>query len=75
MLLHTAKRIAPTISHGWVEENYTGQVVTTAAAKAGVTVDVVSGPKPGYGFIVQPRRRVVERANGWINLSPHRPSL
>lgn len=32
--------------------------------KAGVSVDVVSGPKPGRGFIVQPRRWVVERTNG-----------
>jgi transposase len=66
-LLRTAKRIAPTISHVWVDKNYTGQVVTTAAAKAGATVDVVSGPKPGHGFIVQPRRWVVEHTNGWIN--------
>jgi hypothetical protein len=28
---------------------------------------VVSGPKPGRGFIVQPQRRVVEPTNGWIN--------
>lgn len=30
-------------------------------------MDVVSGPKPGRGFIVQPRRWVVKRTNGWIN--------
>jgi len=39
----------------------------TPAAKAGVTVDIVSGPKPADGFIVQPRRRVVEPTNGWTN--------
>ena len=38
-----------------------------AAAKAGITVDIVSGPKAGSGFLVQPRRWVVERTNGWIN--------
>lgn len=54
-LLRKAKQIAPTISHVWVD-GYTGQAVTTAAAKAGVTVDMVSDPKPGHGFIVQPRR-------------------
>jgi hypothetical protein len=31
-------------------------MVANAAAKASVTVDVVSGPKPGRAFIVQPRR-------------------
>jgi transposase len=41
--------------------------VTAAAAKAAVTVDVVSGRKPGHGFIVQPRRWVVERTSGWLN--------
>ncbi|MCW2539267.1 MAG: hypothetical protein JWN95_992 [Frankiales bacterium] len=30
---------------------------------------MVSGPKPPGGFIVQPRRWVVERTNGWINRS------
>jgi hypothetical protein len=35
--------------------------------KAGVTVDAVTGPKPGHGFIVQSRRWVVEHTNGWIH--------
>lgn len=65
-LLRRAKRIAPTIAHIWVDKGYTGSTVADAAVKAGVTIDVVSGPKPGHGFIVQPRRWVVERTNGWI---------
>ncbi|UQX12558.1 hypothetical protein [Candidatus Mycobacterium methanotrophicum] len=56
MIAPRAKRIAPTISHVGVDKGYTGQAVTIAAAKAGVTVDVVSGPKPGHGFLVRPRR-------------------
>jgi transposase len=66
-LLCKAKPIAPTIGHLWLDRGYTGQAVTTAATKAGVTVDVVSGPKPGHGLIVQPRRWIVDRTNGWIN--------
>jgi transposase len=66
-LLRKAKRTAPTITHVWVDQGYTGATVAQAAAKAGVTVDIVPGPKPGHGFIVQPRRWVVERTNGWIN--------
>jgi transposase len=66
-LLRRAKRLAPTISHVWVDKGYTGSTVAIAAAKAGITVDIVSGPKPGSGFLVQPRRWVVERTNGWIN--------
>ena len=52
----------PTIAHVWVDKGYTGHIVITTASKAEVTVEVVSGPKPGYGFIVQPRRWVVGRA-------------
>ncbi len=50
-----------------MDKRYTAQTVTSAAAKASVTVDVVSGPKPGHGFIVQPRRWIVEPTNGRIN--------
>lgn len=49
-----------------MDKGYTGQAVTTAAAKASVTVDVASGPKPAHGFIVQPRRWVVDRTDGWV---------
>jgi transposase len=66
-LLRKAKRDAPTNTHVWVDKGYTGSAVAAAAAKAGVSVEIVSGPKPGHGFIVQPRRWVVGRTNGWIN--------
>jgi transposase len=66
-LLRQAKRIAPTTTHVWADKGYTGSAVADAAAKAGVTVDIVSGLKPGRGSIGQPRRWVVEPTNGWIN--------
>lgn len=66
-LLRQAKRIAPTIAHIWLDKGYTGATVAQAAQRAGVSVDIVSGPKPASGFRVQPRRWVVERTNGWIN--------
>jgi transposase len=65
--LRQATPIAPTIGHVWVDKGYTGDAIRTAVAQAGVSVDVVSGPKPRHRFIVQPRRWVVERTNGWIN--------
>jgi hypothetical protein len=70
-LLRRANRIAPTIAHVWPDKGYTGQMVANAAAKASVTVDVVSGPKPGRGFIVQSRRWVVKRITGCINHCRH----
>ncbi len=50
-----------------MDKGDTGSTVAKAAAKAEITVDIVSGPKPGSGFPVQPRRWVVERTNGRIN--------
>jgi transposase len=71
-LLRKAKRVAPTIAHLWLDKGYTGHTYTghtvaESATQAGVSIDVVSGPKPANGFQVQPRRRVVERTNSWIN--------
>jgi hypothetical protein len=53
-LLHKAKPIAPAISHVCVDKGYTGHTVAGAAARAGVTATVVSGPKPDRRFIAQP---------------------
>ena len=55
------------MAHIWADKGYTGQAPAEAAASAGIELDVISGPKPAGGFIVQPRRWVVERTNGWIN--------
>jgi hypothetical protein len=52
------------IRHVWPDKGYTDTTVTDAAARAEITVDIVSGPKPQSGFTVQPRRWVVERTNG-----------
>ena len=51
----------------WADKGYTGTAPAGAAAKAGIDLEIVSGPKPTNGFVVQPRRWVVERTNGWIN--------
>jgi len=66
-LLRKAKRVEPTIAHLWLDKGHTGHTVAESATQAGVSIDVVSGPKPANGFQVQPRRWVVERTNGWIN--------
>jgi len=56
-----------TITKVWADKGYTGTAPAEAAAKAGIDLDIVCGPKPAGGFVVQPRRWVVERTNGWIN--------
>jgi len=59
-----------TVRKVWADKGYTGTAPAKAARTARtarIKLDIVSGPKPTDGFIVQPRRWVVERTNGWIN--------
>ena len=56
-----------TVTKVWADKGYTGTTPAKAATTAGIKPDIVSGPKPTDGSIVQPRRWVVERTNGWIN--------
>jgi transposase len=58
---------ATTVTKVWADKGYTGTAPAEAAAKAGIDLGIVCGPKPVGGFVVQPRRWVVERTNGWIN--------
>ncbi|WP_277512318.1 IS5 family transposase [Cellulosimicrobium cellulans] len=62
------KNPCPSVAHVWADKGcYTGTAPAQAATKAGIELQIVSGPKPVGAFIVQPRRWVVERTNGWIN--------
>jgi len=61
------KNPCPSVAHVWADKGYTGHAAATAASSAGIELEIVSGPKPPGGFLVQPRRWVVERTNGWIN--------
>ena len=64
-LLH--KNRCATVRKVWADKSYTGTAPAEAAAKAGIDLEIISGPKPAGGLVVQPRRWVVERTNGWIN--------
>lgn len=61
------KNPCPSVAHVWADKGYTGQAPADAATAAGIELEIVCGPKPVGGFVVQPRRWVVERTNGWIN--------
>ncbi len=68
-LLEAAKKHCPDIAKVWADKGYTGPATRELAAKTGIDIEIVSGPKPppGAGFLVQPRRWVVERTHAWIN--------
>lgn len=62
-----AKNPCPSVAHVWADKGYTGPAPAAAATAAGIELEIICGPKPLGGFVVQPRRWVVERTNGWIN--------
>ena len=56
-----------TITLVWADGGYAGRLVAWAAAVLAVTVTVVKRSDNLRGFVVLPRRWVVERTFGWLN--------
>lgn len=57
--------VFPRLQHLWVDGAY-GGLVEFAARYAGLTVQVVSRPAGATGFLLLPRRWVVERTFAWL---------
>lgn len=55
-----------TVEVAYLDQGYTGQEVAEAAAAAGVRAVVVKLPDFKQGFVLLPRRWVVERSFGWM---------
>jgi transposase len=49
----------------FVDQGYTGQAAADAAASEGITLHVVKLPEAKRGFVLLPRRWVVERSFAW----------
>jgi putative transposase len=56
---------SPRLARLWVDGAYPA-AVAFAASYAGVTLEVVKRPDAAKGFVVVPRRWVVERTFGWL---------
>ena len=54
-----------TVSLAYVDQGYSGQATADAAAAEGITLDVVKLPEAKRGFVLLPRRWVVERSFAW----------
>ena len=65
-VLAEAKARAPERQLVWGDGRYQGPLVAQAAAAVGLRVEVVSKPPGTTGFVVVPRRWVVERTFGWL---------
>jgi transposase len=55
-----------TITLVWADGGYAGRLVTWAAAVLRLTVSIVKRSDKTVGFVVLPRRWVVERTFGWL---------
>jgi transposase len=54
-----------TVELAFVDQGYTGEEPAAAAAAAGIRLEVVKLPEAKRGFVLLPRRWVVERSNAW----------
>ena len=50
----------------WGDSHYGGDLSAETEAALGIVITVVSKPTEQEGFVVQPRRWVVERSFGWL---------
>ena len=53
------------VTLAYVDQGYTGDAPAEAAREAGITLEVVKLPEAKRGFVLLPRRWVVERSFAW----------
>lgn len=58
-----------TVELAYADQGYTGDRPAEAAAEQGVELEVVRRPEASRGFVLLPRRWVVERTYGWLGRS------
>jgi transposase len=56
-----------TVEVAFVDQGYTGESASAAASEQGVRLEVVKLPEAKKGFVLLPRRWVVERSFGWMS--------
>lgn len=61
-----APGLFPRLAHVWADGGYAGHFVDWVAAYAGWTVEVVSRPPAATGFVLLPKRWIVERTFAWL---------
>ncbi|GAA1339857.1 hypothetical protein GCM10009647_083230 [Streptomyces sanglieri] len=65
-VLFRLRLMHPEITLVWADRGYGGKLVTWAKRHLNLTIKTVSRPKDTSGFIVLPRRWVVERSLAWM---------
>ena len=55
-----------TVQLAWADQGYTGETASKAAQSNGIDLQIVKLPEAKKGFVLLPRRWVVERSFGWL---------
>ena len=55
-----------TVKLAWADQGYAGEQAKSEAAENGIDLQVVKLPEAKKGFVLLPRRWVVERSFGWL---------
>jgi transposase len=66
-VLRETHELCPEVTHAWADQSYAGDLVEWAAKVLGITIEIVQRPKDQQGFVVLPRRWVIERTIAWVN--------
>jgi putative transposase len=64
-LLRARDRRWPRLELIWADQHYTGDLEAEARAEAGIRLEIVRRREEQRGFVVLPRRWVVERTIAW----------
>ncbi|MEX3860240.1 transposase, partial [Paraburkholderia sp. BR10923] len=56
-----------TVKVAFADQGYTGEEPAQAALDEGIELQVIKLPEAKKGFVLLPRRWVVERSFGWLN--------
>jgi len=66
-ILNETHDLCPSVTHGWADQGYSGDLLEWAAKALGITIEIVKRPADQIGFQVLPRRWVIERTIAWLN--------
>lgn len=66
-VLEEAVACSSRLAHIWGDARYQGKLVSWARETLGISLEIVKRPPGQRGFVVQPRRWVVERSFAWLD--------
>src|SRR5438067_2260942 len=67
LLLALCAATFPLLGKLWADQAYRGPLEDIAPAQYGITVDIVTKPPAQDGFVILPKRWIVERTLAWLS--------